>query len=180
MSLKKFLPAAALASCLCAASCLKNDNTPTNTKPPQDPSLELKTIDSFANAMGYYNMRYDQNLAGFKYEIIDQGDTVNAKLTSSKPVGVIKYIGKMMNGVAFDSSYKMTDSSTTFDFSRIQVISAWQYVLTYSGSKIKIGKGGHIRFITPSKYAYGAYANGPIPANSPLFFDIYLKDVKAY
>ncbi|WP_447640232.1 MULTISPECIES: FKBP-type peptidyl-prolyl cis-trans isomerase [Chitinophagaceae] len=181
MTFKKFFSAAAIASCVLAASCLKNGDTPTTQTSYEDPTLEISAIDHFTDSMGLFNMQYDSYLTGFKYEIIERGDTVNNKLSSNNPVGVIKYIGKLMNGTGFDSSYKQTDSVISIDFSTTNVISAWQYVLTYSASTIKIGKGGHIRFVTPSAYAYGSTGYGSvIPANAPLFFDIELKDVKSY
>lgn len=182
MFAKRFLSLAVVASTVLMASCLKNDNSPNQPNTPvQDPSLEIAQINRFTDSMGFTNMVYDPALTGFKYEILDRGDTVNNKLTSNMPVGAVRYIGKLMNGFAFDSSYKLTDSALIIDFSKTQVIAAWQYVLTYASSKTKIGKGGHIRFVTPSAYGYGGVSNGKlIPANSPLFFDIYLKDVRSY
>ena len=179
---KKIILFAALATSLFAASCLKSSDTKvTPPPPPQDPSLEMNSIDSFTNAMGYTNMQYDPNLLGFKYEILNMGDTVNGKITASSPIGVIKYIGKRLNGVAFDSSYKVSaDSTVIFNFKQFSVIGAWGYALFPQVGPYKIGKGGHIRFVTPSAYAYGGASQGGIPANSPLFFDIVLKDVRSY
>jgi FKBP-type peptidyl-prolyl cis-trans isomerase len=35
-----------------------------------------------------------------------------------------------------------------------------------------IGKGGKIKMVIPSSLAYGPNANGSIPANSPLYFEM--------
>jgi hypothetical protein len=40
-----------------------------------------------------------------------------------------------------------------------------------------IHKGGEIKLIVPSSLAYGC-GNGPLPANSILYFDIHLVDVQ--
>ena len=39
--------------------------------------------------------------------------------------------------------------------------------------------GGHYRFCIPSNLAYGPKAAGPIPANSPLIFDVQLQDFRS-
>jgi len=175
MFAKKFLSIAVVAAAVFTTSCLKNDNGPTNTTTYQDPLLEVPTIDSFANAMGYTSMIYDSYYTGFKYEILAYGDTTNAR-PGKFPVFTAAYRGTLMNGTVFDSTSTVpgnADSTRPFYFST-------QY--TAPGFLIgagKIGKGGHIRFIGASYYFYGNKQNGTIPPNSPLFFDLYVKNVSS-
>jgi FKBP-type peptidyl-prolyl cis-trans isomerase FkpA len=51
------------------------------------------------------------------------------------------------------------------------LIAGWQIGLPL------IQKGGEIKLIVPSSLAYGC-GNGPLPANSILYFDIHLVDVQ--
>lgn len=181
---KKSLFIAAVATSLFATSCLKNDTTPTTTTPTyQNPQLEISSIDKFTDSMGFYSMQYDPNLTGFKYEILELGDTTY-KVSSTNPIAVVKYKGTLLNGFAFDSTYKNADSTTKLDiyngFYNNNLIYCWGYTFLNRNIPAKIGKGGHIRFVSASAYGYGATAQSIIPANSPLFFDIYLKDVVAY
>jgi FKBP-type peptidyl-prolyl cis-trans isomerase len=79
----------------------------------------------------------------------------------------VNYIGTLLSGVKFDSSY---DSGRPFTF-RIgagQVIAGWDQGVP--GMRI----GGKRRLTIPPSLAYGDKAVGPIPANSTLRFDIDL------
>ncbi len=182
MVFKKLLSAAAIASCLFAASCLKNDSTPDSQITFQDPTLEISAIDHFTDSMGYYNMQYDNRYTGFKYEIIERGDTINGAISSNYPVGLLKYKATLLNGKGIDSTYNQSaDSTVSWNFAQQSVIGAWMLTFLNYGASFKIGKGGHILFVTPSAYAYGSStAYTAIPPNSPLFFDIELKDVRSY
>ena len=53
------------------------------------------------------------------------------------------------------------------------MIKGWQYGIVKSQMK----KGGTVRLLIASRYAYGPYAQSNIPANSVLDFDIQLFDV---
>jgi len=77
----------------------------------------------------------------------------------------VNYIGTLTNGTKFDSSY---DRNQPFSF-RIgagQVIAGWDQGVP--GMKV----GGKRRLTIPPSLGYGNQANGPIPANSTLVFDI--------
>ncbi len=145
-------------------SCLKSDNT---TYPqPVDPALEKDTIAKFIARHGY-NMVEDQNAKGYMYEILNPGSPTDT-ISNEKPIVTIKYKGTLLNDVVFDES-----SNAKFDLRLTSLIPGFSHAL------FKIGKGGHIRFVTPSAYAYGTRSQNKIPANSPLFFDIELIDVTA-
>lgn len=150
-------------------ACMKNDVD--NTPRYQDPALEKDSIDAFIAAKGY-NMVELKNSGvgtGLKYEILNYGDTTDGLITNEKPMAKVKYTGTLLNGQVFDSA-----ENANWDMRRTSLIQAFQFGL------FSIGKGGHIRLVTPSAYAYGSATQSKIPANSPLFFDIELLDVTAY
>lgn len=126
------------------------------------------------------------------YDIVDQGDMTNDSipmqdselggnvggttmvyntLSDSTLYVSATYEGKLLNGQVFDDSHKteaffspVPQTSTNYG-----LIIAWQLLLN------KVGRGGHIRILTPSYYGYANQAMEGIPVNSPLYFDIYVK-----
>jgi len=79
----------------------------------------------------------------------------------------VQYIGTLLDGSKFDSSY---DHGVPFTF-RLgagQVIAGWDQGLL--GMRI----GGKRRLTIPPSLGYGSQAAGPIPPNSTLRFDIDL------
>lgn len=76
------------------------------------------------------------------------------------------YTGRLFsNGTVFDSNdafyFKTSDS----------IINGWKIALTM------LTQGTHAKIYIPSVYGYGNKANGPIPANSILVFDMFLESV---
>ncbi len=104
--------------------------------------------------------------SGVYYQIIEAGEG-NHQYTAQSKVEV-KYIGRLLNGNVFDK----TEEGKTVSFNLGGVIIGWQI-----GMQL-IQKGGKIRLIVPSGYAYGSSAYSGIPANSVLDFDIELIDIK--
>ncbi len=103
------------------------------------------------------NINYTVDSSGILYQIITPGSSTKVNLCESLS---ITYTGKLLNGTQFDAG--------TFSSALSGLIPGWQIVVPY------IGKGGHMKVLLPSSLAYGAQANGSIPANSPLYFDIVL------
>ena len=83
----------------------------------------------------------------------------------------VHYTGYLDNGTVFDSSVKR-GQPFEFKIGTGQVIKGWDEGL----ATMKVG--GKRRLIIPPELAYGAVANGPIPANSRLTFDVELLGVK--
>ena len=167
-----------------------------------DPIAQFETekpiIKSYANT-NYPNMVYSNDETGIWYEIVEQGDdnsyeyktidVVNNYGQTVKTVQVptitVRYTGKLIsNNIVFDSNL---DKSEPLVSKLNQLIPAWYFSfipksiessefggLTARGLK----KGSIIRIITPSYYAYGNTSRGSIPANSPLFFEIEVIDIK--
>ena len=99
-------------------------------------------------------------------EVVGTGD----EAVTGKTVSV-NYIGTLTDGTKFDSSY---DRNQPFDFSlgAGQVIKGWDQGVV--GMKV----GGKRKLVIPPDLGYGATANGKIPANSTLIFEIELLSVK--
>lgn len=127
-----------------------------------DIAVEQPTIISYGTSNSLTLTRHP---TGVFYEIINPGAGVSP--TSSSKV-FIKYIGKLLNGTTFD---QQTNAALTGWFLR-DLIPGWQVGLPL------ISKGGKIKLVIPSAYAYGCNGVGSIPANSILYFDIDLVDVQ--
>jgi FKBP-type peptidyl-prolyl cis-trans isomerase len=82
----------------------------------------------------------------------------------------VNYVGTLTNGTKFDSSY---DRGTPFVFQvgAGRVIAGWDQGLP--GMKV----GGKRRLTIPPSLGYGGQANGPIPANSTLVFEVDLVSI---
>lgn len=101
---------------------------------------------------------------GLYYQIIEPGAgslvyTGNTSITA-------KYTLRLINGNT------IPQPSEPIDFSLGGVIDGWQIGIPL------IQKGGKIRLIVPSGYAYGIAAQPGIPSNSILDFDIELVDAQ--
>lgn len=142
----------------CFAACKKNE-TPFDEVAQF--RIDTAAIRSYVIAKGITVTKDPET--GIFYQIIEPGTgTIEYNgLTSI----TADYEGRLLNGTVFDTQ-------TAISFTLNGVIPAWQFAIP------KIQKGGKIRFITPSFYAYQNFANNRIPANSPLDFTVTLKDVK--
>ena len=107
---------------------------------------------AFCNNNG---ITYTIHPSGILYQIITPGDTVKPNLCSSL---TMTYAGKLMTGIQFDKG--------TITYPLKDLIVGWQIAVPL------IGKGGKIKMVIPSSLAYGPNANGSIPANSPLYFEM--------
>ena len=104
---------------------------------------------------------------GLKMYMIEEGRGDKPLPTSTV---TINYHGMLFsNGMVFDSSFDRGQPAT---FALQQLIEGWKTALP------QVKKGSKIKLIVPPALGYGANANGAIPANSTLVFDIELIDFK--
>jgi len=82
----------------------------------------------------------------------------------------VNYVGTLTNGTKFDSSYDR-NQPFTFRLGAGQVIAGWDQGVV--GMRV----GGKRRLTIPPSLGYGSQANGPIPANSTLVFEIELLSI---
>jgi FKBP-type peptidyl-prolyl cis-trans isomerase len=107
---------------------------------------------AFCNNNG---ITYTIHPSGILYQIITPGDAVKPDLCTSL---TMTYTAKLMTGIQFDKG--------TITYPLKDLIVGWQIAVPL------IGKGGKIKMVIPSSLAYGPNANGSIPANSPLYFEM--------
>ena len=100
---------------------------------------------------------YTIHPSGILYQITASGDTAKPNLCTSL---TMTYTGKLMTGIQFDKG--------TITYALKDLIVGWQIAVPL------IGKGGKIKMVIPSSLGYGPNANGSIPANSPLYFEMSL------
>ena len=99
-------------------------------------------------------------------------NTSDATLYSSSTTITVGYTGRCIKSATVDSAFIKTAAFHP-SFTLGQVIRGWSLCIP------KCKKGGSIRIIMASRYAYGPYAQPVLglPANAVLDFDISLYDV---
>ena len=101
---------------------------------------------------------------GIYYKVITPGTGSVSYKGATKITA--NYEGRLLDGTVFDST-NGTPRTFTLDY----VIAGWYFGIPM------IQKGGEMRLIIPSYYAYGNRKNGPVPGNSVLDFDITITDL---
>jgi FKBP-type peptidyl-prolyl cis-trans isomerase len=109
------------------------------------------------------NIMYTEHASGILYEVMAPG--LSTQPTLANTVAVV-YTGKLLNGNQFDASANPVRLALS------GVIKGWQIGIPL------IKKGGRIKLVIPSSLAYGCNGSGSIPANSPLYFEVTLTDVR--
>jgi FKBP-type peptidyl-prolyl cis-trans isomerase FkpA len=148
-----------LIACLLIMSFSRCSKNETGCMPVK-PEAEEPQIMAYA---ARDSIHVNKHSSGIYYEIIDPGSGLTPTLNSRLWV---TYTGKLLNETKFD------EQTDPVDFNLSNVIEGWQLGLPL------IKKGGRIKLIIPSAYAYGCNGKGSIPPNSALFFDVNLIDVK--
>ena len=158
---KKLLFIIALPLIMCA--CNKSTPAASNCVDTGIPTAaEIKVLQNYLTANSI-TATYDS--IGFFYQVINPGTGDNPTISSTVTV---QYTGKLLNGTVFDSN----TSATGFSSPLSGLITGWQLGLPL------IKKGGAINLYLPPSLAYGCNADGPIPGNSSLIFNITLLDVQ--
>jgi FKBP-type peptidyl-prolyl cis-trans isomerase FkpA len=151
------------ASCKKSASELDKINTQAG--------VDNKIITDYISANGLSATAKQVDSAGVAtgiYYIVIAPGTGNALFTNSTNI-TVDFTGKILtSGQIFTNSNNFHPS-----FTLGSVMRAWKLAIPL------IKKGGEIRILSPSRYAYGAFDQLDIglPANSVVDFDIKLLDV---
>ncbi len=130
----------------------------------QEDEINYDTIDrvKIQEYIKDHNLDVDSTSSGLYYVIEKPGIGQTPGLYSNVK---IKYKGYLLTGKIFDEA----KSSVVLNLSH--VIKGWQEGIP------KFKEGGEGVLLIPSKLGYGGQANGDIPANSVLIFEIKLEEV---
>ena len=146
------------------AGCLKKqDSSATCNYDPcqaKAPASEIQEVQDYLTSQGITIAQ--QHCSGLYYVIDNAGSGKQPTACSAVDVN---YVGKLTNGNVFDQG-------THFQTYLANVIQGWT-----NGVPL-IKAGGVIHLYVPPSLCYGSQANGPIPANSILIFDITLNAVQ--
>ena len=85
----------------------------------------------------------------------------------------VNYVGMLTNGTVFDASANHGTTGFSFPLGTGHVIKGWDEGV--AGMKV----GGKRELVIPASLGYGAQANGAIPANSTLVFEVELLNVQS-
>jgi FKBP-type peptidyl-prolyl cis-trans isomerase FkpA len=135
-----------------------NKNCDYNSCAVVAPNSEIQAVQSYLSANG---IAATQHCSGLFYVIEQMG---SGKKPSACGSVNATYVGKLTNGSVFDQG--------TVTFGLDEVIKGWTNGLPL------IKTGGTIHLYIPPSLGYGSQANGPIPANSILIFDVTLNGVE--
>ncbi|MBL7861555.1 MAG: FKBP-type peptidyl-prolyl cis-trans isomerase [Cyclobacteriaceae bacterium] len=148
------------------SGCLDDQDECTKAVPESELSVvdqtrlasDIITIDSYLAAN---SIIATEEPNGVRYVITKQGDGTTPCLESTISV---TYTGKLYSGTVFDSS------ATPVSFPLERLIVGWKLVLPL------LQAGTKVTLYIPSGYGYGPQggANGAIPSNANLIFDIEL------
>lgn len=101
--------------------------------------------------------------SGLRYQVLKAGDGKGSPPTDTD-VALINYEGRLVDGTVFDKSQQPTPLPVA------------GVVPGFSEGLKLMHKGAKYRFWIKPELGYGERANGPIPANSTLVFDVELQD----
>ncbi|MBA2562917.1 MAG: FKBP-type peptidyl-prolyl cis-trans isomerase [Chitinophagaceae bacterium] len=145
------------------AGCSKSDDK--CNYPDSAITAPANEVQALKNYLGADSLVTLQHPSGFFYKIISPGSGQGIVNLCSNVT--IKYTGKLTNGTVFDK----TEPGVTATFLLGDLIIGWQKGLPL------ISKGGTITLYIPPTLGYGPSANGNIPGNSILIFDVELVDI---
>lgn len=104
--------------------------------------------------------------SGLQYKIVMEGNELRAKVNDTVEVN---YVGTLIDGTEFDSSYKRNEPAK---FPLNRVIPAWT-----EGMQL-VGEGGKIILYVPSTLGYGANGAGSqIGPNAALVFEVEVNKI---
>jgi FKBP-type peptidyl-prolyl cis-trans isomerase len=128
-------------------------------KPEQSVSVN-NTIQNNSNML---------DIQGMKVEILKEGTGDGAKVSDNI---VVNYVGTLTDGTQFDSSLNPGRKPFPYTLGKNQVIQGWELGL------LGMKTGEERKLTIPPELGYGAAgANGVIPPNATLIFDITMLSI---
>ena len=115
-----------------------------------------------AAALAWAGDPWQTTPSGLRYTVLSAGQ--GGPHPTDNDVTLVNYTGKLTDGTVFDQSRQPTPMPVS------------GVVPGFSEGLKLMPKGAKYRFMIPPQLGYGATANGPIPANSTLMFDVELVD----
>ncbi len=106
----------------------------------------------------------EKTASGLRY-IVTKANPTGAALKAGQNINV-NYAGTLLSGKSFDSG--------NFSF----VLGGGRVIAGFDEGIAKMKVGEKATLIFPSTLGYGSSGSGPIPANSPLVFDIEVVSAK--
>jgi len=127
------------------------------------PSEQLaKDIEEIKAELKRQNLTATETASGIHYIITAAG---SGGSPNSQATITANYKGEFLNGAIFDQT-----TGTPFTSKLTNLIQGWQEAIPL------LQKNGKGRFWIPSALCYGTSGAGPIPPNTPLYFEIELID----
>lgn len=123
------------------------------------PASEVTQLEAY---LASASITATKHCSGMYYTIDVAGSGSAATICS---VVSVKYKGQLTNGTVFDQA------TSPVNFQLGGLIEAWKKGIPL------IKPGGKIKLYCPPSLAYGSQAQGPIPANSILIFEVELVSV---
>lgn len=158
--MKRILPLIVFAAAVIVPACkMKKDN---KTVAPSDGVVRKYTSTPVKKPVPVKMSK------GMEYTITAKGNGPQVK--AGETVAML-YTGKLTNDTVFDATSRRGNMPFKFKVQRHQVIPGWDSIV----SQLHGGDKAIMRI--PPEYGYGARANGAIPANSTLIFEVEVLDI---
>lgn len=125
-------------------------------------ALDIEVIEDHFEKNNINLADYKTTSSGLHYKTLVEG---SGDLIKEGNKVDVHYIGKLLDGYKFDSSYDRA-KALTITVGKHEVIPGWEEVLQL------MKEGEEVRVYIPSYLAYGKCARPGIPAYSVLMFDI--------
>ncbi|SFW14621.1 FKBP-type peptidyl-prolyl cis-trans isomerase [Chitinophaga sancti] len=149
---------------LCLPACSASTDDDLFVRSPTGTSAQDYAIQSYIFA---HSLEMIRDSSGLYYQIIYEGDSSQIMTLNSVPTLI--YTRNNLKDTLLDASFGSTD----FDGRRLKDhIAGWQIGLR------KIGKGGAIFMIIPSRLGFGDVPVGNIPANTVQVCTVEVVDFK--